>query len=212
MIKQLDKIDFDIIIDFRKTGKSKAITPEMQDYILQIDKAAELLRVESNITRCAKRLINTPAGKDLTFRAAQARVYDAINYFYINNTVKNAAWDMWYADKLEDFARKCERIGLQERDGRLLKEARLAMQSAHEYRTKKDENAIDPKDLVIKDQLLSPDITSNRLGLEQFDLNELWKKGITLIKKFSAISDKERKTITTEFANAVDIDYEDLSD
>ena len=211
MIKQLDKIDIDIVIDFRKTGESKAITPEMQAYILQIDKAAELLRVESNITRCSKRLINTPAGKNLTYRAAQARVYDAINYFYINNSVKNAAWDMYYADRLEDFARKCERIGLQERDGRLLKESRLALQCAHGYRTNKDENAIDPEDLIVKDQLLSPDITSDRLGLKQYDLNDLWKKGITLIKKFP-ITDKETKTITKEFAKAIDIDYEDLPD
>lgn len=204
MLKQLDKIPYEIIRDFRKTGKSQALSEELQKFVIQLDRAAELHRIEPNITRCAKLLMVSPEGTNLALHTARARIYDAINFLHLNNTVKNEAWDYYFADKLEDLAL----VAIKAKN---ITEARRCMDRAHALRTNRDESAINPEDLVIKDQLISPDITSDRLGLEQFNLTDLWKEGTTLIQKFD-ITEKEKKTISKEFANAIDTEYEDVPD
>lgn len=201
-LKKLDEIPVEIIKEFREKGTSEFLSENTQKYIIQLDKAAEINHFEPNISRCARMLMTMPECVGLSYNSARLIVYDAINYFHLNNTVKNEAWDNYYADKLEDLflvAIKAKNIT----------EARRCIERAHALRTNHDENGIDPEDLKLKDQLISPNITAARLGIETFNLHELWCEGRKMIKNFD-ISDKEKQQIMKEFSTTIDIDHEDI--
>ena len=103
MIDRLEKLHPDIVQDFKRTGKSTAIAPDLQQYILQLDRVAEIHQFEHNVSRAARKLQET--FPNLTFMTARLRVYDAINIFHLNNTVKAEAWDNYYADRMEDLGK-----------------------------------------------------------------------------------------------------------
>ena len=204
ILKKLDEIPLEIITAFRKTGNSEMLSKKTQEYIIRLDKAAEVQHFEPNITRAAKTLRTYPECCTLSFSECRDLIYDAINYFHINSTVKNEAWDNYYADRLEDLFL----VAIKSKN---ITEARRCLERAHNWRTNRDENAINPEDLKVKDQLISPDITAARLHIEEFNLHNLWREGKNMINKFD-ISDKEKSKILTEFSNTIDVDYDDCSD
>lgn len=90
MIDKLEKLDPEIISDFRKNRKSEAIAPALQEYIIHLDRAAELHNLHGNVSRVAKELAKEFPDQ-ISFQTARQRVYDAINYFHLNSNVKNEA-------------------------------------------------------------------------------------------------------------------------
>ena len=206
-IAKLDKIDPEIIADFRATGRSMALAVEMQKYIMHIDYAAQVYNFEGNITRCARMLQDKFADEKLGFQTARARIYDALNYFHLNNTVKNEAWDNYYADRLENLAK----IAIAANN---FMEARRCFEKAHDFRTARDENMIDPELLKPPVFLISNDITAIDMGFEKTDLRKIARKHndgkyIEIIESLPI--DKTDKEKLKKDANVTDVEYEDVS-
>jgi hypothetical protein len=92
-----------------------------------------------------------------------------------------------------------------------IQEARRCYERAHALRTKKDENAVDPEALKIKEFLINPDISPERLGLKKQNLKELWSSTAAFIKKLE-LEDEDKNRIMRESAEVMDVDYEDVTD
>lgn len=195
MFKDLQKLKPEIITQFRNTGTSVAISKPLQVYIQQLDKATEIYQYEHNITRAARQLQNE--FPELALNTCRKRLYDAINYFHLNNSVKEEAWYMYYADRFEDLAKA--QIAADNLDG-----AAKCMEKAADFRAKASRVELDPEDLKIKDFIISPDVSNERLGIPDFDLHDLWNESVDLIKKFK-IDRKEKNRIQEEAALTLNI-------
>ena len=205
-LKELDKLPVQIIQDFRKTGKSAAIPQYLQDYILQLDRVAEIRNVEKehNNLACAKRLRET--FPQLSLSVARSRVDDAINYFHLNSTVKAEAWDNYYADRMEDLAKYAIKSDN-------LTEARRCIEKAREYRMEAANNSINPDDFRPIIQLVSPEVSAKRLGFKkEFDLKVLWKDTEEFVNSLP-VDARDKKRALSDAAEALgieDTDYEDV--
>ncbi len=167
-LQQIEALPFEILQDFRKTGRSLAIPAELQQYILELDAVMQIKETEKfdNLTRIAKELIiRFP---HLQLRSARERVYDAYTIFHVNDTVSNETWDNIYADKMEDLAKLCIAKGKEEI-------AFKAFEKAHEYRTR-NENRIRPEDLKAPVFIISIHIRPEDLGYEKGNLKEIARK------------------------------------
>lgn len=184
MIDRLEKLHPDIVQDFRKTGQSTAIAPELQQYILQLDRVAEIHAFEHNISRAARKL--QESFPHLTLMTARLRVYDAINLFHLNNTVKAEAWDNYYADQMENLASLAVAADN-------LTEARRCKERARDYRQNAANLAIDPNLIKPKIEVLSPDIDPARLGLPDKTIKDIWIDAETMIDKLPIDDAAKRK-------------------
>ena len=203
-IADIEKLSVEIIQDFRKNGESSAISSELQAYIIHLDRAIEIFRFEGNISRAAKQLMNEHPNDILTYKTAYRRISDAINYFHLNNTVKNEAWNNFYADKMEDLAKLAIKMNN-------ITEARRCFEKAKAFRTDKDENAIDPDKLKLKDHLINPDIDPERLGLTNVNLKNLWIKAEEFIDKLD-LEPQEKERLKKEASEATNADHEQIED
>lgn len=203
-LQVLDKIDPKIISEFRRTGESIAIPEHIQEYIQQLDKAVEIKNTTRNISRAANQLKDIYP--DLSFETCRQRIYDAINKFHLNSTVKEEAWYNYYADFYEDIARAALA-------GRDTKTALSATQSAEASRIKASSSSIDPNNIKIHIYIVSPEIKPGRLGITEQNLKTLWPD----TRKFIAnipIDAKDKRNAMNDAALALgeDVDYEDVDD
>ena len=102
-LETLRKYDVADIQQFRETRQSAVITPSMQHYILQLDAVAQMQRYNKLSVRgtIEQLCIQFP---ELSIGKARGIYYDALDYFYMDDSASAHAWDMAYADKLEDLA------------------------------------------------------------------------------------------------------------
>jgi hypothetical protein len=211
--EQFEALHPDIIQNFRLGKIASGIPDNVQRFILAMDEVPEYHRRHPNISKCCRVLMEHFPEKFTSFRYAQEIVYASINYFHLNNTVKNAAWDMYYADKMEDYAQAATLKG----------NIDLAMKCtdlAHKYRTNRDESAIDSGKLAPNTYILSPDITPELIGLRgDIDLKTLWKKKRQVFDDATKfingldIRDEQKTALVKETAenlNFADADYEEL--
>jgi hypothetical protein len=180
-----------------------AIPEYLQKYIIHLDRAIEIMRYCGDLYKSVRQLMDEFHDEGMSFSVARSRIYDAIHYFHLNNQVKNEAWDQYYADRFEVMANDNKKLGD-------LKEARLCLEKAHELRTSRDENAINPDDLKIKDQVISPDLTPERLGLKERNLRKLWLETNTFLEELE-LDPGHRKRILKEAAEVLDVDYEEVN-
>ncbi|MDP2401054.1 MAG: hypothetical protein Q8M66_03670 [Actinomycetota bacterium] len=166
MRNELEKLDPAIVDNFRRTGKGSGIPAKVQEYILHLDRAIELFRYDGNVTRCASKIAREFG---ICFNSARSRLYDAINMFHLNNTVKNEAWDQYYADKLENLAQ----LAVQSNDW---KTAEKIYMSAHRLRTARESDGIDPQLLAPPTLLMTNDISIVDLNVERRDMRKLSRK------------------------------------
>lgn len=106
-LSRLDTFHPDLIASFLETGVCAGIPQEIQDFLKQIQWAAELFEYERNITRCSKKLrsrILASQGKPVDLRTCKARIYSAIEYFNIDCTVSQKIWEANFADRYENLA------------------------------------------------------------------------------------------------------------
>jgi hypothetical protein len=104
-LERIQALSPEIIEHFRITGQSAAISVELQDFIMQLDASARILRHEGSITRAAQKLRNEyPA---LNIHTAKSRIYDALNFFYLDAAISQSVWDNYYADRYEDLSKLC---------------------------------------------------------------------------------------------------------
>lgn len=200
MLTSVDKFSPEAIALFMKTKQSDVIPVKVQRMILQLDRANSLLRVKFSITRAAHELMKE--FPELAYSSARERIADAINYFHHNIKVSNQAWNQLYADRFDELAHKCEMRGD-------MMEARRNRIKAHELRTKDNENIIDIDGLEPIKVMISPDVTPERLGLEEQNLKLLWKETTVMIKKMD-LNKEEKNTLIREAGMSMGTDPEDV--
>jgi hypothetical protein len=167
----LDRLHPDIISAFLTTGTSDGIPKEVQLFLKQLQWAAEIYEYERNITRAAKLLqtrVTTIQQVYIDIRTCKARIYAAINYFNIDNSVSIKVWESNFADKYEDLAKLCAVRG----DYKTMKEC---YREAAECRRRAAEIAEADRDLGIL-FLITPNITPEQLGYSKKSLKEIAKK------------------------------------
>lgn len=204
-LKDLDTLPVEIIQDFRRTGQSMAIPDHIKTYILQLDRAVEIHNAEHehNVSRAAMRLMET--FPTISLNTARARIFDAINYFHLNNTVKAEAWDNYYADRMEDLSKYALTSSITE--------ARRCMEKAREYRKEAASNILDGEELKPHVILISPEVNPDLLGLKDFNLKQLWKETKDFIEELP-IDKMDKRNVMQDAAENLnqieDVDYEDV--
>jgi len=188
-LSTIETLPADVIQEFRRTRQSLAISPKLQQYILDLDAVIEIRDSEKhdNLSRLARQLLKR--SPHLDFWTAMARVYDALSFFHVNDNVSNDVWDKIYADKMEDLARLC----IADNDYIV---AFKALMKAHDFRTR-SESRIKPEDLKQPVFIITPDIRPEDLGYEKASLMEISRKYtdgeyLKLIDKLP-ISDEEKQ-------------------
>lgn len=170
-IESLETIHPDLISNFLTTGKGDGIPEDIRLFLKQLQYAAEIYESERNIKRAARMLrirINTLQGVQISERACMARIYEAINYFCVDNNVSIKVWESDFANKYEDLAKLC----LANND---YKGAKSCFDAAIECRRRASEIAEADRDLGIT-FLISPEITPELLGLESQNLKKIAAK------------------------------------
>ncbi|MCX6234628.1 MAG: hypothetical protein NT175_07885 [Bacteroidetes bacterium] len=200
-IKDLDTIPIEVIQEFRETKTSKIIPTDVQRYIIHLDRSFELLQIKSSLRSVALQLMGEFKEDKLSFTTARRRINDAVIFFNVNSGVKNEEWDSYYADRFEDLANKAL-------DARNYTETRRCMERAHTLRTKRDENAIRPEDLRIKDNLINPNISPEQLGLKKINLKKLWEDSKDLINGLN-LDSIQKNQLLKETAETLDVDNSD---
>ncbi len=144
---QLDSLPIKVIAQFRKKHISAKISSELKQYVFEMDAVMQIRNGlgSDNKSRIARKLIlRFP---HLTFRTARKRVYDAYNFFHVENTVPPKVWFSIYADKMEDLAALCIAGGK-------LSTALICFNAAHESRVNSKDD-ICPKDLAHHTYIIS---------------------------------------------------------
>lgn len=204
MKQELAKLDQEIIENFRRTGNGSGIPEKLQDYIRQLDRAVELYRFDGNISRCAGKL--RKEFDNISFNTARNRLYDAINLFHLNNSVRNEAWDNFYADKMEDLSR----LAVQDNDW---KSALNCMKEAHRLRTMREDDGINKDLLAPPTFIMSNDISVTDLNIEDRDMRRISKryqnKEYARMINSLPIEDDERERLKQD-ADITDVDFEDV--
>jgi hypothetical protein len=190
-LAQLEVLPVAVIEHFRKTGKSAAMNAALQQYVLQLDAVIQIKQTErfDNISRIARKL--QLRFTKLSFNDARERVYDAYNFFHVNDTVSPDAWDAIYADKMEDLAAICVKA-------KNWKTAKEAIALAHDYRTKA-KSRINPEDMAGNIFIISSNIQPEDIGFEPANLKEIARRKqdgyyIELINSLNT-SDTEKKRL-----------------
>jgi len=215
MLQELQKYNPDDILYFRKNKYSEVLPPKLQEYILQLSRAAEIHETQPNITKAAKEI--QTEYPELSIHTCRQRIYDAIQLFHINNTVSEEAWCNYYADRMEELANIAlgklgnkvkelleQTIDISEIEQVIEKiteinitEARRCTERAMTYRIQASRRNIDPDLLKPKDTVISPDITPERLGLENKNLKQLWAESREFISGID-IPETEKNKIYKE--------------
>ena len=120
------------IQSFLTTRASATIPEDIQKYILYLNSASSIIHhVGTNLKAASESLMR----EFPTLTRAQARsiYYDALEYFYIDESVSARAWDMIFADEFE----RLKDIAI---DQEQCMTAFKCLEKAHELRTKKRES------------------------------------------------------------------------
>lgn len=171
VIEQLERLHPDIVEAFFLTGKSSAMSDEVQAFVRQIQWAAEIYDTERNITRAARKLrtrIQAVQNTTLDLRTCKARIYTAISYFSIDNNVASKIWETDFADKYEDLAA----LAIASDD---IKTAKRCFDSAHQCRVRASE-AANRESAWAPVFIISPDVSLTQLGFEKKSLKAIAKK------------------------------------
>lgn len=203
MIEHLNKIKPEIVELFLHLRDSQKVgIPEiLGEYILEINEASNLHRRYQSITECSVMLRRVYP--KLSLSTCRSRVYDAINYFNSDCTVTSEAWNLYFADQMM----KLSEVNLVAHD---MREARICMEKAREYRIAASANAIDPEKIKFRTQLVSPDMEIDRMGIKRNGLLGAYKKAVDIIESRD-ISPEDKKRLRVELdreLNIEDKDYE----
>jgi len=205
MIEQLKKLSPETIEAYLDTRDDKAlgIHPKLAEYILQIDSASKLHKKHRSISECAKHLQQLyPA---LSIHTCKSRIYDSINYLNDACAVTESAWYLYYAD----VYMKLFEVNLV---GHNLKEARVCLRHSLECRIKASSGAVDPDRIRFKHQLVSPDITNERMRLDNKALLESYRESLLIVRNLD-VNDVEAKRLINELKteyNLEDTAYEEI--
>jgi len=195
-IEKIQELHPDLIASFLATGKGEAIPVELRLFLQQLQWAMEIFETERSISRCAAKLRQRIAAEQhvsIEQRTAVARVYEALNFFHVDQSVGIKVWESVYADQFEKIALLAAVKGD-------LKTQSKATERALECRRRAAEIADSDRSLGIT-QLISPDITPGLLGFETQDLKTIARKnreGAYVIIQSLPIESSEKKRLLTD--------------
>ncbi len=170
-LERVESIHPDLISQFLATGKCDEIPSEIQLFLQQLQWAMEIYEHEKNIRRAAKRLrerINTCQHIKIELRTCHARLYEAINYFHVDNNVPIKIWEGLYADQFENLAKLCALAGDYKTQSK-------CYERALECRRRAAEIAETNRDLGIT-ILYEPTITPELMGFEKKSMKQIAAK------------------------------------
>lgn len=156
---------------FLATGKCDAIPEPLRLFIQQLQWAIETFETERSISRCATKLRQRIAAEQhikMEQRTAIARVYEALNFFHVDQNVPIKVWEAIYADQFEKIAQFAALKGD-------LKTQSKATERALECRRRAAEIADTDRSLGVT-MLFHGDITPELMGLEKKSLKEIARK------------------------------------
>lgn len=170
-IDRISELHPDLIAGFYATGKCDAIPQELRLFMQQLQWAMEIFETERSIQRCATKLrLRIAAEQHISIekRTAIARIYEALNFFYVDQNVPIKVWESLYADQFEKIAMLAAVKGD-------LKTQSKATERALECRRRAAEIADTDRSLGIT-MLFSRELTPELLGLETKSLKEIARK------------------------------------
>lgn len=162
----LKKYSVDDLQMFLQTRQSSVISQDMQTFILQLDTVARLmhrnrLSVRESIEQLRKEW------PELTVAQARGIYYDALDYYYFDDSSSAKSWDMVYADQLEDL--KTVAIAADKFDV-----AFKCIVKAHELRTKVRES--ESHDWQAPVFLINIDVKPEDLGYESRKIADIARR------------------------------------
>lgn len=202
-LERLKQLDADTVRNFLVTRKSGMIAEDLQKYILYLNSAASIIHFQgASLTRVAKALrVEWP---ELSHAEARSIYYDALQFFYIDENVSAAAWDNYYADRMEDIFRlavKMDRLDI----------ALKASSKAHEYRTR-NRDIVKPDDWQPPVFLVSETVDISKMGYEKKNIYDVVrrneKRQLAGIIEQLPITERERERLSSEAG--VDVEYEEV--
>ena len=207
MIEHLRKLPTELVERFLelRDAKKLGIPEKLGNYILQLNMAANLNKKIHSISECAKRL--QEQFPELSLSTCKSRIYDAINYLNDGCSVTSESWNLYYADM---FMRLFE-VNIVSHN---MKEARTCLQKARDYRIIASDTAVDPDRIRFKQQIVSPDIMLDRMGVKKKGLLDSYNKAMNIIESLEA-TDGEKERLAREVSkelNISDTPYEEVAD
>ena len=204
-LEELQLLDHKVLQDFLSTGKSEGIADALQDYIRKINAVPAIVHYNgAALTRCISALRRQ--FPDMTYSQARGIYEDAMNFFYMDNTVTSDAWDNYYADQFDKLARLSIAMNKPEAAGR-------NFSKAHELRTRSTDR-IKPGDWNPHTFIISDKIKPEQLGYAKQNLYDIARKAESgYYKKLIdglPITDKEKERLFAE-AEVEDAAFEDLT-
>lgn len=170
-LQRIEEIHPDLISQFLATGECDSIPRDIQLFLQQLSWAMEIFEHERNITRAARKLqhrINAEQHAKIELRTCQARIYEAINYFAVDNNVPIKVWENQYANQFENLAKLCAVAGDYKTQGK-------CYERALECRRRAAEIAEADRDLGVI-FLISPELTPEEMGFSKKSLKEIAAK------------------------------------
>lgn len=170
-ISQIEDLHPDLIAAFLATGQSDAVPKDLQLFLQQLMWAMEIFEHERSITRCASKLRQRVAAEQqvrIEQRTAIARIYEALNFFHVDQNVSIKIWEAVYADQFEKIAMLAAASGD-------LKTQCKSTERALECRRRAAEIADSDRSLGVY-QLISPDVTPDLLGYQAQDMKMIARK------------------------------------
>lgn len=211
-LDKLNNLPSEIVNDFLVKGQSEAISVEMQNFIMQIQWAAEITNSTKSITRAANKLrtrVLIEQKINLPIPTAKSRIYASMEYLHVDNNVAQAVWDMDTADKLEDLA-------LALRRQRKFNEAAKWVDRANQLRN--SANTANKNNGGNTYFLVSNKISHEELGFNKKNLKEIARKHgqgyyLNLINnELKNHIDKDERKKLLEDMNITDVESEVIND
>lgn len=204
-LEELQLLDHKVLQEFLNTGQSVGIPDKLQDYIRKINAIPAIVHYNgAALSKCITALRRQ--FPDLTYSQARGIYEDAMNFFYMDNTVTSDAWDNYYADQFDKLARLS--LGMNKPEAAL-----RAFTKAHELRTRSTDR-IKPGEWAPPTFIISDRIKPEQLGYAKQNLYDIARKAESgfyknLIEGLP-ITEKEKERLLAE-AEVEDAVYEELS-
>lgn len=170
-LERIQELHPDLIAAFLATGQGDAIPEELRLFMQQLQWAAELFEHERSITRCAKKLrLRVAAEQHVSMeqRTAIARIYEALNFFHVDQNVPVKVWEDIYADQFEKIAMLAAASGD-------LKTQAKATERALECRRRAAEVSETDRSLGVR-MVFTGELTPELMGLETQNLKTIARK------------------------------------
>lgn len=192
-IEQIRNLPPSVILQVVESkGRTAAgLSAEMVQYILQLNRASELMRsAETDGSQLACARLLQQEFPQISLRTARRRMADAITYLYSEEDNTPEQWHAFYADKMDRLGHAAEQI----------KDFSTAMKcysEAHEMRVLAAAGRVDPERTRFRQILVSPDVQAGRMGLDETGMRELLRKANQIIDR-SNIPQREKERIMQE--------------